>query len=201
MNFQFLFKNTDMKEKMAKKNVFLDLDNTLISAEYIKGFPFEKKGMREKAIQFALHDMDGYYIVFERPGVQPFLDWLFENYIVSVWTAASKDYALFIIKQVLLTKLNRKLDYILCSYQCDISHKKYNGDNKNLKLIYDVFELPGYDKDNTIIIDDLNEVYECQPKNCINIKAFEILDNGSEKDKELEKVKEKIKAIFKEKKN
>ena len=44
--------------------------------------------------KFSYHDMDGYYIVFERPGLQEFLDYLFANYIVSVWTAATKDYAI-----------------------------------------------------------------------------------------------------------
>ena len=40
---------------------------------------------------------DGHYKVFERPGLQEFLDYLFANFNVSVWTAASKSYALFII--------------------------------------------------------------------------------------------------------
>ena len=37
-----------------KKNVFLDLDNTLISAEAVEEFPFTKKGINEKAVQFTI---------------------------------------------------------------------------------------------------------------------------------------------------
>ena len=177
------------------KNVILDLDNTLISAEALEDFPFNKEGAKEKSIQFAIHDMDGYYIIFERPLVQEFLDFLFENYNVSVWTAASKDYALFIVEQVLLQDPSRKLDYIMFSHHCDISKKKYTY-SKQLKLIFDVFQLPNYNKYNTIIIDDLDEVHKCQPDNSIHIKEFEILDNGSENDRELERTRKQIKAIF-----
>jgi TFIIF-interacting CTD phosphatase-like protein len=167
-----------------KKNVFLDLDNTLISAEAVEEFPFKKKGVREKAVRFDIHDMDGYYIVFERPGVQEFLDWLFAEYNVSVWTAASKDYALFIIERVLLKKPNRKLDYILFSYHCDLS-KKIHRSHKQLKLVFDTFQLPGYTEDNTVIIDDLHEVQKCQPNNAFQIHAFHIHSEGSENDRHL----------------
>ena len=67
---------------MKQYNVILDLDNTLISAEAIEDFPFANSGIREKAIQFKIHDMDGYYIVFERPHLQEFLDFIFEIYSV-----------------------------------------------------------------------------------------------------------------------
>jgi TFIIF-interacting CTD phosphatase-like protein len=179
----------------TKKNVFLDLDNTLLSAEALEDFPFDEEGMRDKAINFAIHDMDGYYIVFERPHVQDFLDWLFKNYNVSVWTAASKDYALFIVQEILLKKPNRKLDCILFSYHCDISKDKY-GFSKKLSLVFNEFDLDGYNEDNTIIIDDLYEVYESQPDRCINIKGFEILGENSENDTELISIKDKIIEIF-----
>jgi hypothetical protein len=180
----------------TKKNVFLDLDNTLLSAEALEDFPFEQDGIKDKAIQFAIHDMDGYYIIFERPLVQEFLDWLFENYNVSVWTAASKDYALFIVEHILLKKPGRKLDWILSSYHCDISKKKYSK-SKQLKLVFDQFKFKGFNCYNTIIIDDLDEVHTCQPDISIHIKAFEILDDGSEYDIELEHTKNQVKAIFK----
>jgi TFIIF-interacting CTD phosphatase-like protein len=168
-----------------RRNVVLDLDNTLISAEAMSDFPFEQEGIRDKAIKFSIHDMDGYYIIFERPDVQEFLDYLFENFDVSIWTAASKDYALFIIKNIILTKPNRKLKYILFSYHCDISKKFYKKKSKKLDLMWDFFSLDGFLSDNTIIIDDLKEVHDTQPNNCIHIKAWEILDNDSDKDNEL----------------
>jgi TFIIF-interacting CTD phosphatase-like protein len=178
-----------------RENVFLDLDNTLVSAEPIEKFPFNESGMKEKATKFKIHNMDDYYIVFERPFVQEFLDFLFDNYNVCVFTAASKDYALFILDKILLKRSNRKLDYFFFSYHCDISAQIFDY-SKKLKMLFDIFKLDGFNKKNTIIIDDLDEVYECQPDNCINIKAFEILDEGCENDTELKKMPKRIREKF-----
>jgi TFIIF-interacting CTD phosphatase-like protein len=160
-------------------NVVLDLDQTLISAEASNEYDF--KANRAKAKKFEFHDMDGYYVVFERPGLQPFLDYLFKNFNVSVWTAASKDYALFIIDKIILTKPNRHLDWVFFSYHCDISKKKKDG-SKDLSLFWDEYKLAGYDRDNTVIIDDYDEVHKTQPDNCIIAFPFEFTDKGSDKD-------------------
>jgi TFIIF-interacting CTD phosphatase-like protein len=178
-------------------NVILDLDNTLISAEAVEDFPFSSPGIRDKSVQFTLHDMDGYYIVFERPCVQEFLDWLFSNYNVSIWTAASKDYALFIIDKVVLARPNRKLDFIFFSYHCDISKRLFSRNSKRLDLLFDVFRVDGYNSKNTIIIDDLKEVYTCQPNNAIHIHPFEILSEKSEQDNVLlSEIKGRIEQRF-----
>ena len=175
---------------MAKKlNVILDLDQTLISAEALEEFDLEKH--EEKMKNFKFYDMDEYYRVFERPGLQKFLDYLFKNFNVSVWTAASKDYALFIIDKTILKKKSRKLDYVFFAYHCEISEKIKNG-RKDLSILWDVYNLDGYSKKNTIIIDDLTDIHKLQPKNCIRIKPFEFLKNGSENDVAFEKVKEKL---------
>jgi TFIIF-interacting CTD phosphatase-like protein len=171
---------------MIKKNVVLDLDNTLLSAESMEDFPFKNPEMKDKALKFSFHDMDGYYIIFERPHVQEFLDYLFKNFNVSVWTAASKDYALFVIQNILLTKPERHLEYIFFAYHCKISKNLYNRNSKNLKLLWEKFNLgTEFNSKNTMIIDDLPEVFESQPKNCIAIHPFEILDDDAEHDKVL----------------
>lgn len=174
-----------------KHNVILDLDNTLISAEALEDFPSKKKEIREKVKKFKYYDMDGYYIVFERPHLQPFLDWLFEHYNVAVWTAASKDYALFIVDNILLQKPNRKLDFIFFSYHCDMS-KFFYDKSKKLSLITTDFQVKNYYPENTIIIDDLPEVNKCQPECSIRIYPFEFLDEDSEKDNVLPSIKRKI---------
>lgn len=176
------------------KNVILDLDNTIISAEAQEEFPFKDDGIREKALKFKFWDMDGYFIVFERPNLESFLDFLFENYNVSVWTAATKDYALFIIDKIILSKPNRHLNWILCSYHCDLSHKKYESP-KQLDMLWDVFNLNEFNEKNTIIIDDLIDVHESQPDKCIRIKEFNILEKNSEYDDELNKIKTKLEKL------
>ena len=174
---------------MSKPNVLLDLDQTLISAESTteeEEFDWKKHG--DKAKKFRYKDMDGYYIVFERPGLQKFLDFLFANFNVSVWTAASKDYALFIIEKIILHGKNtRHIDCIFFSYHCDISKRIKKG-TKDLSIMWEEYNIPGYTKDNTVIIDDYSEVYKTQPDNCIVAFPFELADDGSENDQYLSKL-------------
>ena len=95
-------------------NIILDLDQTIISAEADEDYDFNKNNKKVKLFKY--YDMDSYYIIFERPGLQPFLDFLFSNFNVSIWTAASKDYALFIINKIILqNKKKRKIDWIFFS--------------------------------------------------------------------------------------
>ena len=165
-----------------KQNLVLDLDNTLISAEALTEFPFEDEGVREKATNFSIHDMDGYYIIFERPYLQKFLDWAFENFNVSIFTAASQSYCLFVVENIILKNSSRDLHYIFFSDHCKISRAIYNKASKNLQMLWETFNLSEFDPTNTVIIDDYDEVYETQPDNCIHIKEFNILDEGSEHD-------------------
>ncbi len=173
-------------------NVILDLDQTLISAIDYK--EYTKKDKKRKAL-FKSHDMSDHYIVFERPGLQQFLDFLFENYNVSVWTAASRLYATFIIQDIILqNKPNRKLDWIFYSYHCDISQDETkSGGTKDLSLLWKQFKLKGFNSKNTVILDDYDEVYDTQPGNCIIANPFEVTENNSEKDQYLQKLESVLK--------
>jgi TFIIF-interacting CTD phosphatase-like protein len=162
---------------MSKTNILLDLDQTLISAEASEEYDMDSS----RANKFKYIDMDGYYMVFERPGLQTFLDYLFKNFNVSIWTAASKDYALFIVDKIILKKPGRRLDWIFFSYHCDISKSLKKG-SKDLDMLWDEFKIPGYTRDNTIIIDDYDEVYNIQNERCIIAYPFEVTNEGSEND-------------------
>lgn len=184
---------------MNKLNFILDLDQTLISAEPTEGYDFTKN--KAKAKKFIFHDMDGYYIVFERPGLQQFLTYLFDNFNVSIWTAASKDYALFVIEKIILAgNANRKLDYIFFSYHCDISSSVKSG-SKDLSMFWDIYKMIGYTKDNTIILDDYDEVYKTQPENCIIAKSFEFTEEKSPEDTFLQDLVCKLKILVYKVKN
>jgi TFIIF-interacting CTD phosphatase-like protein len=186
-----------MTKNNTKPHIFLDLDQTLISAEASEEHDFDK--YKEKSKKFSFEDMDSYYIIFARPGLQKFLTYLFDNFNVSIWTAASKDYAVFIIdKLILKDHPDRKLDFILFSYHCDISYHKKDS-SKDLSMLWDVYKLKGYNKDNTIILDDYSEVYQTQPNNCVIAIPFNFTKNNSENDDfliklipELEKMKNKM---------
>jgi len=177
-------------------NVVLDLDATLISALSRK--ELNKKKQAKKMEKFKYSDMEGYYTVFERPYLQEFLDYLFTNFNVSIWTAASKDYALFIIDKIIAPKeTNRKIDFIFFSYHCNWSKKIKNG-TKDLTMFWDIHKMNGYTPSNTVILDDYDEVRDTQPGNCIEAVPFDFLDKGSEDDTFLKKIIPKL-DIMKEK--
>ena len=181
-----------MKSSEKNINILLDLDQTLISAEALE--EYDSKNNKKKSKKFKYHNMDGYYIVFERPGLQDFLTYLFENFNVSIWTAATKDYALFIVDKIILNnKPERQLDYIFFKYHCNISNTLKNS-TKDLSMLWDIYNI-GYKKDNTLIIDDYNEVYKTQPENCIIAKPFEFTQENSENDKFLINLKLKLEKI------
>ena len=69
----------------SKPNVFLDLDNTIISAEAIEDFPFTKKDILHKLCKFTFYNMDGYYLVFERPHLQKHNQHLRDINICTPW--------------------------------------------------------------------------------------------------------------------
>ena len=189
-----------MNSKSNKKlNFILDLDETLISAEATEEYDFEK--YKNKAKRFKFEPMEDYYIIFERPYLQEFLDFLFENFNVSVWTAASKDYALFIIDKIILKdkNKNRKIDYIFFSYHCNIS-KKIKNKSKDLSLLWEVYKIENYNKNNTLILDDYDEVYNTQIENCIIAIPFKFVERGSENDKFFKNLIPKLKKYIVDKK-
>jgi TFIIF-interacting CTD phosphatase-like protein len=186
-----------------KINVILDLDNTLISSlsqEEQRDAAISSStnnALSEKMQKLKFKDMppDDEYKVFERPGLQDFLDFLFANFNVSVWTAASKSYALFIIDYfVIADRPERKIDYVFFSHHCRISTQKMHS-QKDLAMLKE-FGVH-YDMSRTYIIDDHPEVYDAQPKKCIRVEAFEALAPRSENDKELmTKVRKRLSRIL-----
>jgi hypothetical protein len=188
-----------------KINIFLDLDQSIISGEILQEEDeedeeeiYDIESNKHKAINFDFHNMENYYVIFGRPGLQKFLDYLFQNFNVSVWTAASKDYALFIIdKLVLAGRPERKLDYVFFSYHCKISNKLKNG-SKDLSILWDIYKLPGYTKQNTYILDDYDEVYNTQPENTLIAPPFYFTDENSEEDDFLHNLVSKLKKLRKE---
>ena len=176
----------------GKLNVILDLDQTLISGEELASFDVRKN--KEKIKKFDHNTMQNFFIIFARPHLQDFLDFLFENFNVAVWTAATKDYALFIVKNFILVKPGRKLNFIFYSHHCDMSQKLKKG-LKGLSMLWDVFRLKKYNENNTIIVDDNPDVLISQACNVIQIKPFYYNDRASYNDDELNNVKMELVKI------
>ena len=76
-------------------------------------------------------------------------------------------------------------------YHCDISKRLKNG-TKDLSIIWDTYKIPGYTEDNTVIIDDYDEVYKIQPYNCIISPPFEFTNDNSDKDDYLKRLEPEL---------
>ena len=126
-------------------------------------------------------EMRSYYLVFERPGLRPFLDYIFKNFNVNVWTAASKDYAAFIIDKILLNnKPERNIKYAFVHYHGKRSKKRYGKDHpKELKMLMDVYKIPGLTKNNCFIADDHPDVKSSQPELCVSVPEWVVFDEDS----------------------
>lgn len=172
-----------------KPNLVLDLDETLIHS--VVQDKFDEKMNKNKMNRFNYKHMDDDYIVFERPHLQEFLDYAFKNFNVSIWTAASKDYMIFIVKNFILNKPGRKLNYILYSYHCDLSYDEKDA-SKDLSMFWDVWNSDGFNKNNTYILDDNLEVYKTQENRCIRAKPFKFMNKTSVNDTFLKSIIKKL---------
>lgn len=176
-----------MVTERKKFNLFLDLDQTLIYSIPTEDFNFTKDS--DRLMKFSYYNMEDMYLVVQRPYLQEFLDFVFANFNVSIWTAATKDYATSIIEKVILVpeKPERKLEFVFFSYHCDISDK-ISRHSKFLKILKDNFHLLQFSTDNTVIVDDLNEVQKSQPSNCIVAPEFIFTNGNPEKDDFLQRL-------------
>jgi hypothetical protein len=166
-----------MAEEDCRMNIILDLDNTIINALDDSD---RKKLSGDFSSKFLYKDMIPFFRVYARPHLEKFLDYLFANYNVAIMTAAEKDYALFIIENFILTKPERKLEFIFFRYQVELSREIYGG-VKDLRVIWELFQVNGFTKQNTVILDDLDMVYETNPHNTLRIKGFFIVDENTGK--------------------
>jgi len=179
---------------MSKINIYLDLDETLIYSIDIR----TKKNILAPpdVSNFTYHNFDNQYLILERPGLQSFLDWLFDNFNVSVWSAASPDYVDFIVKYVIIGKNkngSRKVKRVLNSKNCEKSQLIYGDDClKKLEMLWQFYKLSNHNADNTILLDDLWLNIKAQPDNSLRIKKF----LGKIEDNEFEKIKKKLQDIL-----
>ncbi len=165
-----------------KLNVVLDLDSTLINT-------VDYNPLLESVYKCKKYDENT--LICARPYLDEFLEWLFDNCNVSVFTAADKDYALFVINNFIG---KRKMDFIFYRYHLYMGMKDFGG-AKDLRLIWDTFKMYDFDCSNTLIIDDSPEVKATNPLNCIMIHPFEA--NKDFKDTHLLQVKQRLEYIIK----
>ena len=172
-------------------NVILDLDNTIICAIEMEYYNKNKDSMRILDEKLSYADMDTSFRIYERPNLKEFLTFVFKHFNVSVFTAASRDYGLFIIENIIKKHVpNAELEFFFHYYHTELSDAYYKSP-KDLRLLWEIFPTT-FRPEDTIIVDDLADVKNANGFNCINIKAFEVIDEekgkvnaNAYKDKEL----------------
>ncbi len=159
-----------------KKKIILDLDHTLICT------------CPQDILQIIIDDIDSIPLkkhhyedcfVFERPHLQEFLDFLFENFDVSIFTAAMEDYASFVVEKIIIgDNKTRKIDFFLSSIDADICYNKYQK-HKCLEYITELAHKDSkgleYSLNNMLIIDDNLFVIDSNRDNCIAAPAFDVI--------------------------
>jgi TFIIF-interacting CTD phosphatase-like protein len=159
-------------DKEYKMNVILDLDNTIINA-------LEENDRKKLPIDFSnkfqYKDYIPYFRIYARPHLEEFLNYLFKHYNVAVLTAAEKDYATFIVNNFILTKPGRKLEFVFYRNHVDTSEKVFGG-MKDLRMLWDLYKVRGFYPSNTVIIDDLDLVYQTNMFNTIRLYPFFVVD-------------------------
>ena len=160
-----------------KLNIVLDLDNTCICS-----VPFTQIHLIKPEYQsrFIIHDYitDKYtpeynYRIFARPFLSTFLKELYKFCNISVWTAAQKDYAEFVVERFFPSEI--KLDFFFTNIETMQAYTLYNR-IKPLDFVYKLY--PQFNSRNTILVDDLEDVYISNIYNVIPIKPFKIISDS-----------------------
>lgn len=139
------------------ENVVLDLDETLIHS-YITPVKCD----------FKIDLQDNIYYVKKRPGLAKFLVYLFRKFkTVSVWTAATQDYAVQVIANIFTKKQREKLKFFH-------TRRHTRMGTKPLEMIFNSKEAKrlNINQNNTVIIDDKSEVVYYNPGNGIIVPAW-----------------------------
>lgn len=185
--------NKTNKIKKVNFNIVLDLDNTIISS--LTKEEYDKRKI-DHNLKFTSICNDLYYTL-PRPYLEDFLNYIFTRFHVSVWTAASKDYAKEIIEKfVLRRKKNRKLRGFLYDIHCKESMNEINPKTmKDLRYLY-ISKNKMFNENNTVIIDDLKEVLNNNKKNSIDSEYFDSSKKTAPNDTFLLKLMNDLEPVY-----
>ena len=161
----------------GKLTLVVDLDETLIkSMDRKQARSHQEQAAVLKKLGLGPYDMAGHYAVWERPGLQPFLDFIFHNFNVVIWTAASKDYCGFIVNRIVcpIEKPKRQLSLCLWADHGEASEREYQSP-KSLDWLWGIMKLKGYEMNehNCLGLDDYAMSTRPAPRGLDGRKAYE----------------------------
>ncbi len=171
--------------KKLRNLVILDLDNTCICAVELKEVKHVPFGSSFRSVK-----LENLYRIYERPGLQPFLDILFRDYDVAIWTAAGFEYAMFILRHFIQLKhTNRPIQFVLWDSHCEYSSSNSKGKEqaKDLSLLP-----PMYKK--YVLIDDNKDVLN--QDHVLDSEDFDVMNPDAKDDTFFQKAPNLLKSYF-----
>ena len=159
------------REKRAKKNIILDIDHTLIhTVNPLELAQMESKDLLpESLFNCPYYKLNDLALVFQRPHLSEFLDFLFANYNVAIWSAGSSDYVNAIVDTFIRTE-KRIPSFVMTRDDLIESGQSF----KDLDYVYEKYPL--FQPYNTLIIDDLPDNVFSQVDNSILIPPFNVFN-------------------------
>ena len=171
----------------ARLLVILDLNGTLLC---------RKKGKNAQ----------GSAAPVKRPGLVDFLDYLFDNFSVMIWTSARPENARRMVDAVFTRDQDRRLLAVWGRDTLDLSEKQYNAKVQIYKKLGRVFtgrhavNTPAgattfFDQSNTVLFDDSFEKACGEPWNLVQVPEFEATYEQNRNDRALEQCMEYLEAL------
>lgn len=162
----------------TKKILVLDVDQTLIQSEYIKGTSKEKVEQKfkkdlEKFENFRVCNNE--YLTFVRPYIRDFIKFCFDHFNVIIWSSATPDYLQEIL-EYLVYPVSYPLE-VLSRVDCISVNFNYLKELAYISNGYDV------SLDDVVAVDDSVSCYSSGYANVLKIPAFSIYSNDTEKHK------------------
>lgn len=143
--------------KPPRKVLILDLNKILCFRKFTSG-------IQDTEADFTV----GKYNCWIRPYLKDFLDFIFIEFDVIVWTSMSRENALKLV-QIFFKNHNRRLKHVFTRDDCKVEPNSYIG-YKNIKLV--TFMFPQYTKKDIVCIEDTTEKYKNDKDNILLVDEF-----------------------------
>jgi len=150
---------------MQKLNVILDLDNTLLVSVNLSTVSPDVL-LNNECAYVSFHPFERYLMV-ARPYLRHFLEELNKIANISIWTAATKEYAKLAVHHFFPKGIRIHKFY---TQEDTVKYLKTTGRMKPIDAA--LFTFPLYNRCNTFIIDDLPDVYKSNPTNTLRIVPY-----------------------------
>lgn len=167
--FLVFLREIDNDIKNNRILIVLDIDLTLVCAEEVK----DKVEIKEEKKEIKLREDEDYNIIYreircfsgkKRPHLNTFLDYVFENFDIAVWSAGNEQYVKPSVEHI-FGERKSLLKFVYHVEHCE------NGSNKDQK-IKPLSKITGYNPSKIIIIDDNENSFIKNEHNAIKISSW-----------------------------